>query len=69
MSGYDVSAREHLVLSSTKDYIEEVVEYSETILEIHNDIMDNKIKLKEEIDLLRTELRELQRFIEEKVNE
>jgi hypothetical protein len=69
MSAYDVSAREHLVLSSTKDYIEEVVEYSETILEIHNDIMDNKIKLKEEIDLLRTELRELQRFIEEKVNE
>ncbi len=66
MSAYDVSAREHLVLSSTKDYIEEVVEYSETILEIHNDIMDNKIKLKEEIDLLRTELRELQRFIEEK---
>ena len=66
MNAYDVSAREHLVLSSTKDYIEEVVEYSETILEIHNDIMDNKIKLKEEIDLLRTELRELQRFIEEK---
>ena len=66
MSEYDVSAREHLVLSSTKDYIEEVVEYSETILKIHNDIMDNKIKFKEEIDLLRTELRELQRFIEEK---
>ena len=64
MNAYDVSAREHLVLSSTKDYIEEVVEYSETILEIHNDIMDNKIKLKEEIDLLRTELRELQRFID-----
>jgi polyhydroxyalkanoate synthesis regulator phasin len=42
MSAYEVSAREHLVLSSTKDYIEEVLDDSESLADIHNEIFFNK---------------------------
>ena len=42
MSAWEKTAMENNFLNSNKRYIEEVVEYSETILDIHNDIMDNK---------------------------
>ena len=41
-SAWEKTAMENNFLNSNKRYIEEVVEYSETILDIHNDIMDNK---------------------------
>ena len=63
-SAYEKTAPEHAVLGGLESYIEEVVEYSDTILDIHNDIMDNKLKFKNELDLLRTELKELKDAIE-----
>ena len=41
-SAWEKTAMENNFINSNKRYIEEVVEYSETILDIHNDIMDNK---------------------------
>ena len=41
-SAWEKTAMENNFLNSNKRYIEEVIEYSETILDIHNDIMDNK---------------------------
>ena len=38
MSGYDITARETNLLSMMRDYIEEVVEYADPILDIHNSI-------------------------------
>ena len=35
-------AVEHVVLDGLKKYIEDVVEYSDTLAEVHNDIYDNK---------------------------
>ena len=37
----EVSAIEHVFLDSTKKYIEDVIEYSDTIADIHNDVYDN----------------------------
>ena len=68
-SAYEKTAQEHAVLSGLESYIEEVVEYSDTILDIHNDIMDNKLKFKNELDLLRTELKELKDAIEDLIKE
>ena len=42
MSAWEKSAMENNLVNNHKRYIEEVIEYSETILDIHNDIMDNK---------------------------
>ena len=38
----DITAIEHVFLNSTKKYIEDVIEYSDTIADIHNDIYDNQ---------------------------
>jgi hypothetical protein len=35
-------AVEHVVLDGLKRYIEDVVEYSDTLAEVHNDIYENK---------------------------
>ena len=42
MSAYDKTAVEHVVLDGLKSYIEDTIEYSDTILDIHNDIFDTK---------------------------
>ena len=41
-SGYEKTAVEHAVLSGLESYIEDTIEYSDTILSIHNDIADVK---------------------------
>ena len=41
-SGYEKTAQEHAVLSGLKSYIEDEIEYSDTILSIHNDVEDVK---------------------------
>ena len=41
-SGYEKTAKEHMVLSGLENYIEDTIEYSDTILSIHNDIEDVK---------------------------
>ena len=40
MSGFEKTAKEHAVLSGLESYIEDTIEYSDTILSIHNDIAD-----------------------------
>ena len=40
MSAYEKTAKEHVVLSGLESYIEDTIEYSDTILSIHNDIED-----------------------------
>lgn len=42
MSAYEKTAVEHAVLSGLESYIEDTIEYSDTILSIHNDIADVK---------------------------
>ena len=42
MSAYEKTAQEHVVLSGLESYIEDTIEYSDTILSIHNDIADVK---------------------------
>ena len=39
-SAYEKTAQEHAVLSGLESYIEDTIEYSDTILSIHNDIAD-----------------------------
>ena len=41
-SAYEKTAQEHAVLSGLESYIEDTIEYSDTILSIHNDIADVK---------------------------
>ena len=41
-SAYDKTAVEHAVLSGLESYIEDTIEYADTILSIHNDIADVK---------------------------
>ena len=41
-SGYEKTAKEHMVLTGLEDYIEDTIEYSDTILSIHNDIQEVK---------------------------
>jgi len=41
-SAWDKTAKEHAVLSGLESYIEDTIEYSDTILSIHNDIADVK---------------------------
>ena len=41
-SAYEKTAQEHVVLSGLESYIEDTIEYSDTILSIHNDIADVK---------------------------
>ena len=41
-SAYEKTAKEHMVLSGLESYIEDTIEYSDTILSIHNDIEDVK---------------------------
>ena len=41
-SAYEKTAKEHMVLTGLEDYIEDTIEYSDTILSIHNDIEDVK---------------------------
>jgi hypothetical protein len=41
-SAYEKTAKEHAVLSGLESYIEDTIEYSDTILSIHNDIEDVK---------------------------
>ena len=41
-SAYEKTAREHMVLTGLEGYIEDTIEYSDTILSIHNDIEDVK---------------------------
>ena len=40
MSAFEKTAKEHVVLSGLESYIEDTIEYSDTILSIHNDIED-----------------------------
>ena len=40
----EVTALEHILLNSFEKYIEDVIEYSDTIAGIHNDIHDNQEK-------------------------
>jgi prefoldin subunit 5 len=42
MSAFEKTATEHTVLSGLESYIEDTIEYSDTILSIHNDIADVK---------------------------
>ena len=42
MSAFEKTAKEHAVLSGLESYIEDTIEYSDTILSIHNDIADVK---------------------------
>ena len=42
MSAFEKTAKEHVVLSGLESYIEDTIEYSDTILSIHNDIADVK---------------------------
>ena len=41
-SAYEKTAKEHAVLSGLESYIDDTIEYSDTILSIHNDIEDVK---------------------------
>jgi len=41
-SAYEKTAKEHMVLTGLEGYIEDTIEYSDTILSIHNDIEDVK---------------------------
>jgi SMC interacting uncharacterized protein involved in chromosome segregation len=38
----DITAREHVLLNSLEKYIEDVIECSDTIADVHNDIRENK---------------------------
>ena len=42
MSAFEKTAKEHAVLSGLESYIEDTIEYSDTILSIYNDIADVK---------------------------
>ena len=42
MSAFEKTAKEHVVLSGLESYIEDTIEYSDTILSIHNDIEEVK---------------------------
>jgi len=42
MSAFEKTATEHTVLSGLESYIEDTIEYSDTILSIHNDIEEVK---------------------------
>lgn len=42
MSAFEKTAKEHAVLSGLESYIEDTIEYSDTILSIHNDIEEVK---------------------------
>ena len=42
MSAFEKTAKEHVVLSGLESYIEDTIEYSDTILSIRNDIADVK---------------------------
>ena len=48
MSAYEKTAKEHVVLSGLESYIEDTIEYSDTIISIHNDI--ENVKQKSEAD-------------------
>tara|TARA_Y100000816_G_C25901571_1_gene470313 strand:- start:429 stop:746 length:318 start_codon:yes stop_codon:yes gene_type:complete len=41
-SAYEKTAREHMVLTGLESYIEDTIEYSDTILSIHTDVEDAK---------------------------
>ena len=41
-SAYEKTAKEHMELTGLEDYIEDTIEYSDTILSIHNDIQEVK---------------------------
>ena len=41
-SAFDKTAVEHAVLSGLESYVQDTIEYSDTILSIHNDIADVK---------------------------
>lgn len=41
-TAFEKTAKEHVVLSGLESYIEDVIEYSDTIADIHNDVYDNK---------------------------
>ena len=41
-SAYEKTAKEHTILTGLEGYIEYTIEYSDTILSIHNDIQDVK---------------------------
>tara|TARA_B100000482_G_scaffold170250_1_gene136511 strand:+ start:5 stop:274 length:270 start_codon:yes stop_codon:yes gene_type:complete len=43
-------AVEHIVLDGLKKYIEDVVEYSDTLAEVHNDIFDIEQRQKRDHD-------------------
>ena len=38
----DITAIEDVFLDTSKKYVEDIIEYSDTIADIHNDIHDNK---------------------------
>ena len=42
MSASETTAMENNFLNSNKRYIEEVIEYSDAIADVHNDILNNK---------------------------
>ncbi len=43
-------AVEHVLLDGVKRYIEDVVEYSDTLVEVHNDIFDIEQRQKRDYD-------------------
>ena len=65
-------AVEHVVLDGLKRYIEDVIEYSDTIADIHNDVYDNVQNTEENhryaMDHINDEYSKLESYIDNEVH-
>ena len=73
MSAYEKTAQEHAVLSGLESYIEDTIEYSDTILSIHNDIADVKQTDEDNyrfsIEIINDEITDLEVKLTDKIDE
>jgi len=72
-SAWDKTATEHAVLSGLESYIEDTIEYSDTILSIHNDIADVKQTDEDNyrfsIEIINDEITDLEVKLTDKIDE
>ena len=72
-SAWDKTAKEHAVLSGLESYIEDTIEYSDTILSIHNDIADVKQTDEDNyrfsIEIINDEITDLEVKLTDKIDE
>jgi predicted ester cyclase len=80
MSAFEKTAKEHAVLSGLESYIEDTIEYSDTILSIHNyryvlehindEVTDLETRITDIIeDSLQTRVDELKDYLEDLIKQ